>query len=196
MTALYTEKREVQSDPILSNSEKYELVQNIQNEINNLAKTALSNYNSLDSTDNYANIGDIEYYKDEEGKWNKVKESDEEFTAGLTTLEKNTYYATKNKISQIDSLYKANTENLKDNSTLKKQYSMKRKADITQAIINTGLNDYTKAMMYSKYYSSKEKMNNFRSAFSVYISPHFQSAFESFGIPLTTGVYSPSSMNS
>jgi hypothetical protein len=114
MSELYKEKREVQADTSISNKYKYIKVQKIQEEINNLAKEGLSNYESFSKTDTYSQIGDTEYYKNNEGKWTKVNESDAEFTAGLTDTEKQSYYVVKNKVSELESEYKTKSKNRKN----------------------------------------------------------------------------------
>lgn len=160
LSDLYKERREVQADTTLGNKEKYAKVQAIQNEINSLAKEALNNYKSFSVTDNYSSIGDVEYYKDDEDKWTKVKDNESEFTAGLNDSEKTAYYSTKNKISGITQEYTEKTKDLDKDSPLREKYSAEKKENITRTIINSGLDNYTKAMVYSKYYSDKETMTN------------------------------------
>ena len=159
LSELYKERREIQSDTRLSKKEKYKKVQKVQEQINSLAKEALSNYKDINKTDTYANINDVEYYKDNDGEWNKANESDIEFTSGLNTSEKTSYYKTKNKISSANKLYKEQTNGL-DDEKLKSKYASEKKENITKAIINSGLDDYTKAMIYSKSYASRETMTN------------------------------------
>ena len=160
MSELYKERREVQADTTLGNKEKYAKVQAIQNEINSLAKEGLSNYKNATTSENYSNVNDSEYYKNAEGKWEKVTDDESEFTAGLNQAEKDLYYKTKNKIGGITQEYTAKTKDLDKDDPKKKEYSVERKENISQAVINSGLDDYTKAMVYAKYYSSKEAMTN------------------------------------
>ena len=160
MSDLYKEKREVQADVTLSNKEKYAKVQAIQNEINSLAKQGLMNYKETNSTDNYSSIGDEEYYKDANNEWKQVTEADAEFTSGLNTSEKDSYYRTKNKISEVTQEYNNLSKGLDKNSPQKLKYASQKRFETTQASINSGLDNYTKAMLYSKYYSDKETMTN------------------------------------
>ena len=164
LSKLYKEKREIQLDETLSNKEKYSKVQVVQNEINSLARDALKTYENVNQVDGYANVGDIEYYKNTKDEWTKVNESDSEFTSGLSDKEKSYYYKTKNSITNINSEYKEKTKNLKDESVIKKHYTAVKKKEITEAIKNSGLDNYTKAIMYGNNYSSKEKMTNIYNA--------------------------------
>ena len=150
LSDLYAERREVQADTTLSKADKYKKVQSIQNEINSLAKQALTEYKTVNQTDTYASIGDVQYYKDKNGEWTKVSDSDDEFTAGMTQSEKTAYYNTKNKLSQINEQYKGSDSKAKLN----------KKEEITQAITYSGLDNYSKAMLYSKYYSSEKAMRS------------------------------------
>ena len=164
MSELYKEKREVQADTTLGKKAKYERVQIIQNEINSLAKEALSNYQNISSSDNYSSIGGNEYYKNAEGTWAKVSDDEQEFTAGLSNAEKDLYYKTKNKISDISSVYSAKLKQLSKNDSKKSQIYADRKEDITRAIVNSGLDNETKAMIYAKSFPNssniKQKMTN------------------------------------
>ena len=160
MNDLYKERREVQADTTLGNKEKYAKVQAIQNEINALAKEGISNYQNATTSDNYSNVNDSEYYKNADGEWTKVNDDESEFTAGLNQAEKDLYFKTKNKIGGITKEYTTKTKDLDKDDPKKKQYSTERKENITQAIVNSGLDNYTKAMVYSKYYSDKDNMTN------------------------------------
>lgn len=159
LSDLYKERREVQSDTTLGNSVKYEKVQKIQDSINSLAKEGVKNYQNIIKTEGYSHTEDSEFYKNSKNEWTKVSDSDAEFTAGLTDSEKNSYYNVKNKIGVIYDDYNKKTKGL-TNETKKKQYSAEKKDKITEAIVNSGLDNYTKAMVYSKYYSSDDTMTN------------------------------------
>ena len=160
MSELYKEKREVQADTTLSNKEKYQKVQAIQNEINALAKEGLDNYQGMKGTDNYSSVDNEQYYKNANNEWKKVDEADEEFVAGLNTTEKDAYFKIKNKISVVNQEYKDKTNGLSKKDPLREKYSLEKKQNTIQAIVNSGLDNYTKAMVYSKYYSTQEKMTN------------------------------------
>ena len=160
MSELYKEKREVQADTTLSNREKYKKVQAIQNEINALAKEGLDNYQGMKGTDNYSSVDNEQYYKNANNEWKKVDEADEEFVAGLNTTEKDAYFKIKNKISVVNQEYKDKTNGLSKKDPLREKYSLEKKQNTIQAIVNSGLDNYTKAMVYSKYYSTQEKMTN------------------------------------
>lgn len=81
MSDLYKQKREIQNSD-LSDSEKYEQVRAIQEQINELAKNALSNYNDVSVDGLYAEAGDRRYNKDAEtGKWYEIHETNADGTA-------------------------------------------------------------------------------------------------------------------
>lgn len=103
MAKLYKEKREVQANTSLSKEEKYKKVQNIQKEINNLAKAGLDNYNKGNINSSYSQVGDRQYnkYTDDNGnlKWRSTSKKDTSIidTNGLTTSEKITILIVKEK---------------------------------------------------------------------------------------------------
>lgn len=166
MNELYKEKREIQNSNI-PNSEKYDKVKDIQSQINELAKNALSEYTNVSSASNYSTVGDREYYKrinsEGEVEWTKVndEEAEELNKLSLTRAEKNTYFSTKSEISSIVKDYKNNKEDLADIDEDSDEYkdaveklSNDKKAEIVNKIKNTGFNDRQKAYMYKKYYNS------------------------------------------
>lgn len=72
MSDLYKQKREVQNSD-LPDDEKYEEVRRIQDQINDLAKNAMSGYNNVHIDGLYSEVGDRRYNKDEEsGKWYEI----------------------------------------------------------------------------------------------------------------------------
>ena len=74
MSALYKQKREVQSSD-LPDSEKYEQVRELQEQINELAKNAMGGYNNVSINGLYSEVGDKRYNKDvETGKWYEIRE--------------------------------------------------------------------------------------------------------------------------
>lgn len=162
MNKLYAERREVQSDTTLSKAEKYEKTQAIKDQINALAKEGLDNYNNLTKADNYAIVGDKEFYKytDDEGneKWTSPKEEElEELNAmGMLINEKNSYFSVKNTISDIKDGY----SNALDDASEDEKDSLyaQQKIDVINQIKNANLNDEQKYYLYDKYYSSPEKL--------------------------------------
>lgn len=161
LSDLYKERREVQSDTTITQKEKYLKVQKIQKEINSISKNGLTNYNGVNITGNYARIDDKEYYKDTQNEWKKVNDSDSEFIAGMRSNEKSSYFIAKNEISKITKNYKEQSEK-QENATKEVQEQLKREKQksITNVIINSNLENYSKAMLYAKYYSSEKVMNN------------------------------------
>lgn len=74
MSDLYKKKREVQSSD-LSDSQKYEQVRELQEQINELAKNALGGYNNVRVNGLYSEVGDKRYNKDAEtGNWYEIRE--------------------------------------------------------------------------------------------------------------------------
>lgn len=73
VSELYKAKREIQGSEIGS-KEKYDIVRSIQEQINNLTKNALENYNNIAYENGIANVGGNYYYKDEDS-WKKLKDN-------------------------------------------------------------------------------------------------------------------------
>lgn len=167
LSDLYEKKREIQNSN-LSNSEKYNQAKEIQSQINSITENAINEYQNVNTSSNYAQVGNKEYYKriNSEGKteWTSIRseEAEELNSLGLSRAEKNTYFIAKNEISSIVSDYKDNKSKLsnldEDSDEYKEavsQLSSEKKADIISKIKNTGLNDEQKAYLYKKYYNSK-----------------------------------------
>ena len=92
MSSLYAEKREVQNSD-LTDSEKYEQVRQLQEQINSIAEEALNEYQNVSIDGDYAMVGDRVYKLSEDGEWSKL--SDEEFTKyEVTKAAGSAYYAT------------------------------------------------------------------------------------------------------
>ena len=142
MNVLYKEKREIQSSS-LSDSEKYEQVREIQEQINSMAKNAMNNYENINKTSNYATVGDKEYYLKND-TWTKVdKEELEELNSlDMDIKAKSTYFNLKSEISEIND---SKAEN--------------KKSQIATAVKNTSLTDQQKAYVYGKNYSSDETLD-------------------------------------
>lgn len=162
LAELYKERREVQADTTLSKSEKYTKVQKIQDEINSLAKEGVANSKIVSQTDNYATVGDREYYINDEGEWTKLNDNDLLDTAGMTGSEKGTYFKAKSKISEYTKEYKDLTKDLDKNTDAKliEQYASEKKQKIMQTVINSGLSNEDKAILYANYYSNSDTMAN------------------------------------
>jgi hypothetical protein len=142
MNVLYKEKREIQSSS-LSDSEKYEQVREIQEQINSMAKNAMNSYQNIEKTSNYATVGDKEYYLKND-TWTKVdKEELEELNSlDMDIKAKSTYFNLKSEISKIND---SKAEN--------------KKSQIATAVKNTSLTDQQKAYVYGKNYSSDETLD-------------------------------------
>jgi hypothetical protein len=142
MNVLYREKREIQSSS-LSDSEKYEQVREIQEQINSMAKNAMNNYENIHKTSNYATVGDKEYYLKND-TWTKVdKEELEELNnLDMDIKSKSTYFDLKSEISEI-----------------KDSKAENKKSQIATAVRDTNLTDIQKAYVYGKNYSSDETLD-------------------------------------
>ena len=168
MSQLYKEKHEIQSDSSLSKSEKYKKVQEIQKQINSIAKDALETYENGTFTKNYSSIGNYEYYKsinnDGEEEWKKVKDEEAEELAklGMTSSEKNNYFSMKQEFSTLNNNYHDSKDELKtkygtDSDEYKEELSnlyLEKKNTIIDKILESDFTDDEKAYIYDKYYSS------------------------------------------
>ena len=133
MAKLYAERRDIQADDSLTKQQKYAKSQAIKAEINRLAKEGLDNYENIITSNNYAKIGDTEYYKNANGQWTKV--TDDVASLGLDTEEKNEYYKVKNDIY-----------------TTKKENDGNDKPLVMQDIINSNLTPDAKVNLYTSNY--------------------------------------------
>ena len=153
MNELYKQKRELQADETLSDTDKYDKVLEVQEQINSLAKTALSSYENISKSDTYAQIGDREYYKytnkDGEEEWKKVEKDElaEIDDLGMDLNDKTTYFRTKNKINKIVNLEK------------EVKSSEEKRREVATLVRATSLTDEQKAYLYGKSYSSDETLN-------------------------------------
>lgn len=98
MSALYKEKREIQNNEYLNDSEKYNRVREVQEEINALSEEALNSYNSVAVEGKYAEIGDKQYRMNNDNEWQKI--SDEEIekqneVIGILGITKSQYWNNK-----------------------------------------------------------------------------------------------------
>lgn len=182
MNELYKKKREIQSSD-LPDSEKYEQVRNIQKQINDMAKAATRDYEDMDMRSNYADVGGIEYYKDNEGKWKKVNYENEGADLNemnMSVSEKNTYFKTKMEISEIVGDYKDSKDAIttydEDSDEYKEaleNLSDEKKTKIIDTMLSTDLPDEQKAYLYGRYFSSEktlEKITNAGVAFDDYLT--------------------------
>lgn len=156
LSKLYAERREVQNDETMSRSERYKKSQNIKNEINRISKEALDSYNKLERLENYATIGEKEYYKGTDGKWKSIKDKEADYlnSLGLTTNEKNSYFSTTNNISEVKTNYKDLIANATDEQ--KEYLNYQRKSNIINSIKNSGLTNEAKAYLYDKNYGDTD----------------------------------------
>ena len=158
MGELYAEKREVQADSSLSKSEKYAKVQEIQDQINSLAKEGLDNYEYISQKENYAIVGGREFnkYTAEDGteRWGTPWEDElsDLNSMGMDLAEKNNYFTSKKSITEINDYYKDLIDSASEEE--KDEIYAERKRDVIKVVQDTDLNDEMKAYLYNKYYSS------------------------------------------
>lgn len=105
MSDLYAEKRKIQNSS-QKDSVKFNKSREIQNQINELAKTGLNNYENVDLSDDYAAVGDKEYYLNKNEEWTKVDKTSTKYkTASLLSGYKN-YLKYNNEVNNIKNTYK------------------------------------------------------------------------------------------
>lgn len=139
MSDLYKEKREIQSSD-LSDEEKKKQIRTIQNKINQIAKTGLEQVDNLKISNNTAQIGTEQYYKDGEGKWNVLDAEEEKKNSNIST---STYADYKQKVY-------TQTQQKKQSGELKENQSLKDK-DKIQILIDSNYSDKEKQALYENY---------------------------------------------
>lgn len=147
MGKLYSEIHDIQGSD-LSNKEKMEKTRELRKQINDLARTALDNYDNIDITGNYANVGGVQYYQREDGTWVKPSKSNLEKldNANLSDEDKGYYYETFGTITSL-------REDIKS-KTPKGQTANYTQATI-DAISNSKLSYKGKNALMDSYYDSK-----------------------------------------
>lgn len=182
---LYTEKREIQNSD-LSKGEKYNKILEIQNKINVLAKTALSDYEDVNISGNYATVGDVQFKlntnEDGETYWNKITDKQitkqEEVSNGLgisaseywsnkdeydDAFENPKKYAVATAITDYDT-YKEYTSNIWDLKADKDEngnsISGTKKTKVISYVNSLDLSIPQKAMLIRQQYSTFDDYNN------------------------------------
>lgn len=148
LSELYEQKREIQNSD-LPKSEKYRQAKEIQDQITEIAKNALSEYENVSEYSNYGAVGDREYYKkinsEGEVEWTKVdnEEAEDLNNLDMSKNDKNTYFKTKSEISQIV----RDTDDSED-----------KKEQIIDSLLSSGMASKHKAYLYGKHYSSDKTL--------------------------------------
>lgn len=140
MSELYKEKRQIQSDSDLSDSEKFKQVKKVQSQINEIAKKALEDIAPVKQSgdSNTKTIGDTKYYKDTDGSWNKVSDKDlDKMGVSLDTYAK----------------YKNDISEMKDKTN--KDVTNKQKIEI---LLNKGYSNKDKKAIYSNSIGSQDEL--------------------------------------
>ena len=155
MGALYKEMREVQANKKLADSKKYAKVQNIKAEINKLAEEGMKGYKDVETYNNYARVGNRELYKYQskngETGWSDSngKYADDINNLGLSIKEKDEYYTTKIKLSDVASKFKENEGSEKYRAVLNTIRNSKLTSDAKYELYNSwyGKNDETSSIV-------------------------------------------------
>ena len=117
ISKLYAEKREIQSSSSLKDSEKYNQSKELQKQINELSKTALNNYENIEVTDNYAIIGDKEYYKNSSDEWTKIDTDSAKYKIANLITKYSNYLKYDDEIKNIKNQY--DNSNTRKNAVIK-----------------------------------------------------------------------------
>ena len=135
ISKLYAEKRKIQSSN-LKDSEKFNKARDIQNQINEKAKDVLSNYNEVQIKNNYASVGNRQYYKNNKNEWQKVDNTTSKYRIATQITSYDKFLDYDNEIKKI-----------KENSTNKK-------TAIINYVNSLELSIPQKAMLIKMNYSS------------------------------------------
>lgn len=135
ISKLYAEKRKIQSSD-LKDSEKFNKARDIQNQINEKAKDVLSNYNEVQIKNNYASVGNRQYYKNNKNEWQKVDNTTSKYKIATQITSYDKFLDYDNEIKKI-----------KENSTNKK-------TAIINYVNSLELSIPQKAMLIKMNYSS------------------------------------------
>lgn len=145
ISKLYAEKREIQSSSSLKDSDKYNQSKELQKQINELSKTALNNYKNIEITDNYAIVGNKEYYKNSNDEWTKIDIESPKYKIANLITKYNNYLKYNDEIKNIKNQY--------DNSNT-------RKNAVIKYVNSLDLTIPQKAMLIKMNYSSYNDYNN------------------------------------
>lgn len=145
ISKLYAEKREIQSSSSLKDSDKYNQSKELQKQINELSKTALNNYKNIEITDNYAIVGNKEYYKNSNDEWTKIDIESPKYKIANLITKYNNYLKYNDEIKNIKNQY--------DNSNT-------RKNAVIKYVNSLDLTIPQKAMLIKMNYSSYNNYNN------------------------------------
>ena len=140
ISKLYAEKRKIQSSN-LKDSEKFNKARDIQNQINEKAKDVLSNYNEVQIKNNYASVGNRQYYKNNKNEWQKVDNTTSKYKIATQITSYDKFLNYDNEIKKI-----------KENSTNKK-------VAIINYVNSLELSIPQKAMLIKMNYSSFDNYN-------------------------------------
>lgn len=145
ISKLYAEKREIQSSSSLKDSDKYNQSKELQKQINELSKTALNNYKNIEITDNYAIVGNKEYYRNSNDEWTKIDTESPKYKIANLITKYNNYLKYNDEIKNIKNQY--------DNSNT-------RKNAVIKYVNSLDLTIPQKAILIKMNYSSYNNYNN------------------------------------
>jgi len=139
LSDLYKEKRQIQNSD-LKDDEKKEQVREVQKNINNIVKDALSHINNMKNDTNTAIIGDKEYSKDNKGQWNSLSEKEMTKNKDISLETFNDY---KNKVSAM-------TQNKRVSGELNKNAQLRDK-DKIDILLKSNYSSKEKQAIYESY---------------------------------------------
>ena len=181
MNELYKQKREIQNSN-LSKGEKYEQVLDVQEQINELSKYGLNNYEDVNISSNYASVGNRQYKLNADGEWEKLSDKQikkQDNVINSLNISANDYWSNKEEydyayenpdkyktitaITDYDA-YKTYSKDIYDLKSDKdedgKSISGSRKDKVISYVNELDLSIPQKAMMIRQIYSSFDNYND------------------------------------
>ena len=141
ISKLYAEKREIQSSSSLKDSDKYNQSKELQKQINELSKTALNNYKNIEITDNYAIVGNKEYYKNSNDEWTKIDTESPKYKIANLITKYNNYLKYNDEIKNIKNQY--DNSNTRKNAVIKYVNSLNLTIPQKAMLIKMNYSSYT-----------------------------------------------------
>lgn len=169
MNDFYAEKREIQGNKDLTDSEKIEALRETQRKIDDLAQQGLEQYNNGTYLENYASIGGVQYQRkeNEDGElyWSKVYDDEAEdlSSLGFTDTQLDEYFTLREEFNALNDKYYDSKEDLEktygkksdEYDEMSDELYLEKKNTIIDTIMNSDFSNDQKAYLYDKYYSSE-----------------------------------------
>ena len=168
MNDFYAEKREIQGNKDLTDSEKIEALRETQRKIDDLAQQGLEQYNNGTYLENYASIGGVQYQRkeNEDGElyWSKVYDDEAEDieALGFTDSQLDEYFTLREEFNALSDKHRKEKKNLEETygkksdeyDELADELDLEKKKTIIDTIMNSDFSNDQKAYLYDKYYNS------------------------------------------